>query len=259
MFRHRAWAPLVLIVVLHTMTVRGEEDEPWEDLFNGKDFKGWKDAKHARFAKGEAVIAVPPKSGTFDREITYERNLDCYALEYEFQLDEHIGHTLWLASWNGELSQQAEIDPAADVDGRISPGKWHRLRVERRCSTKKGKTFLDGKQINEQSFNPKLFRFTFTGDKVADGSVARLRNIRLLDLTTSLKPGADASDGLFYDLKGLSRLAEVDVSNSEITDITLEKLSPLKGLRKLNVRGTRVTDDGVRKFRKAVPECEVER
>jgi len=42
------------------MTARGEEDEPWEDLFNGKDFKGWKDAKHARFAKGEAVIAVPP-------------------------------------------------------------------------------------------------------------------------------------------------------------------------------------------------------
>ena len=60
MFRHRAWVPLLLIVVLHTMTARGEEDEPWEDLFNGKDFKGWKDAKHARFAKAEAVIAVPP-------------------------------------------------------------------------------------------------------------------------------------------------------------------------------------------------------
>jgi hypothetical protein len=260
MFQHRAWVPLVLIVVLHTMTVRGEEDEPWEDLFNGKDFKGWKDAKHARFAKGEAVIAVPPKSGTFDREITYERNLDCYELEYEFQLDEHIGHALWLAGWNGELRPQVEFEPEeVIVGGRITPRKWHKLRVERRCSTGKGKTYLDGKQINEQSFNPKHFRFAFSADKVADGSVAHLRNVRLLDLTTSLKPGADASDGLFHDLKGLSRLAEVDVSNSEITDITLEKLSPLKSLRKLNVRGTRVTDDGVRKFRKAVPECEVER
>ena len=92
---------------------------------------------------------------------------------------------------------------------------------------------------------------------VISASQARVRNVRLLDLTTFLKPGAKARDGMFRNLKGLPRLKEADVADSQITDVTLEHLSQFTTLRKLDVRGTNVCDEGVGKFKEAVPECEV--
>jgi Ran GTPase-activating protein (RanGAP) involved in mRNA processing and transport len=62
---------------------------------------------------------------------------------------------------------------------------------------------------------------------------------------------------MFRNLKGLPHLKEVDVSDSPITDATLEHLSRFVTLRKLDIRRTNVTDEGVGKFKKAVPECEV--
>jgi hypothetical protein len=111
-------------------------------------------------------------------------------------------------------------------------------------------------KTDRASSNARAVHLVFTAENGMVDSLARIRNVRLLDLTTNL---SGASDLMFSKLKGLPRLAEVDVSGSTVTDRTLEYLSAFKSLRKLNLRGTSLTDTGIRKFKKAVPKCQVVR
>jgi hypothetical protein len=58
-------------------------------------------------------------------------------------------------------------------------------------------------------------------------------------------------------LAALPKLAELDLSETVISDAGLEKLQAAPALRHLNLRGTRITAAGVEAFRRARPNCEV--
>jgi hypothetical protein len=61
--------------------------------------------------------------------------------------------------------------------------------------------------------------------------------------------GAKVTDETFRDLKGLKRLAELDLSKSSITDSQMEQLNEVaKYLVKLDLSHTAVTDAGLEKL-----------
>ena len=53
------------------------------------------------------------------------------------------------------------------------------------------------------------------------------------------------------------KVVQVDLSGTKATNDTLETLQELPGLKRLNVKGTKVTADGVKQFRKALTKCKV--
>ena len=55
----------------------------------------------------------------------------------------------------------------------------------------------------------------------------------------------------------LTKLTELQIGKNPLTDTDLEHLKPLKSLKRLNVRDTKVTIAGVEAFRKALPNCEI--
>jgi len=192
MHRCRAWIPLILLTSLLSLSVRAAEEEPWENLFDCKDFKGWKDPIKAQVVEGEAVIDVPAGAGYLDCELVYERTLLNYELEYEFNVGELVEPSLWITLGNGEL----RVLVLFEDDRRIAPGKWHKLRVEKRATT--AKVLLDGVEVTSGR-GSSLFALhvVFSSESATRASQARVRNVRLLDLTTSIAPGAKARDGMF--------------------------------------------------------------
>jgi hypothetical protein len=64
-------------------------------------------------------------------------------------------------------------------------------------------------------------------------------------------------DSAMSNLRGLSRLRLLDITNTDITDAGLVNLKGLKGLRTLNLGGTKVTDAGVASLRAALPNCRI--
>ena len=62
--------------------------------------------------------------------------------------------------------------------------------------------------------------------------------------------------GLVY-LKGLTNLeVGLGLNHTAITDVGLEHLKDLKKLKQLSLRGTNVTDAGVRKLKLSLPQTE---
>lgn len=49
----------------------------------------------------------------------------------------------------------------------------------------------------------------------------------------------------------------MDLSQTEVGDLLLFDLRKFKSLRRLNVTATKVTDQGIEAFQKALPDCEV--
>lgn len=67
------------------------------------------------------------------------------------------------------------------------------------------------------------------------------------------------TDDAIKQLKGLTKLKTLVLSNSSVTDAGLETLKALTNLETLNVEGTFVTDAGVADFQKALPKVKVMR
>jgi hypothetical protein len=72
--------------------------------------------------------------------------------------------------------------------------------------------------------------------------------------------GTKVTDARLEHLKGMNQvhwvyLAETDEDGSGVTDAGLENLSGLSQLHTLDVRHTRVTDEGVKKLQQALPNC----
>ncbi|HUT13695.1 MAG TPA: leucine-rich repeat domain-containing protein [Thermoguttaceae bacterium] len=61
-----------------------------------------------------------------------------------------------------------------------------------------------------------------------------------------------------YGLKGLTRIEELDLRFTQITDAGLDQLKGLANLRSLNLSRTQVTEEGVRRLQQALPNCEIE-
>lgn len=60
-------------------------------------------------------------------------------------------------------------------------------------------------------------------------------------------------------LRGMTHIAELDLSDAKVTDTSVNNLITLAGLKQLVLTGTQVTDVGVERLRQALPECEIVR
>lgn len=61
-------------------------------------------------------------------------------------------------------------------------------------------------------------------------------------------------------MAALKELQSLDLHGCpDVTDVGLKDLAELKGLRKMDLRVTGVTDAGVADLRKALPDCEISR
>ena len=58
----------------------------------------------------------------------------------------------------------------------------------------------------------------------------------------------DVTDSTLLNLRGMTRLRELDLSGTQVDDDGLKELEPLKGLETLRLQGTRITDEGFRKW-----------
>ena len=57
----------------------------------------------------------------------------------------------------------------------------------------------------------------------------------------------------------LSPVYQCNLSYTGATDAGLKHLEKMKGLLRLNLRGNRVTADGVAALQKALPDCKIDR
>ena len=72
--------------------------------------------------------------------------------------------------------------------------------------------------------------------------------------------GTEVTDAHLVHLKGLTSLENLDLRYwGNLTDAGLEHLKGLTGLRVLNLSGTKVTDEGVKKLQQALPNCKIHR
>jgi Leucine-rich repeat (LRR) protein len=63
--------------------------------------------------------------------------------------------------------------------------------------------------------------------------------------------------GSGHDLRGLTRLQQLDLSETRITDLGLEHLSGLTNLQAVDVSGTETTDSGLQAIRNPLSEATI--
>ncbi len=123
------------------------------------------------------------------------------------------------------------------------------------------------------------------GNSVTDAGLVHLRPLtKLRELNLSLLPITDAglrqlqplaalerlellysegfagptlSDGVVEFLEPLSNLTALDLTGAKLTDVGLARLRVLKKLTMLQLVRTGVSEDGLRDFRQALPNCDV--
>jgi hypothetical protein len=94
---------------------------------------------------------------------------------------------------------------------------------------------------------------------VTNAGLARLANLNELQCLDLHSARQVSDDGLVH-LKGMAKLAELDLrDNPRITDAGLEPLRAMSSLRVLDLKGTAVTDQGVDRLRRALPNLDVRR
>ena len=90
----------------------------------------------------------------------------------------------------------------------------------------------------------------FTDDTLAHvESLPRLRVLRI--------GGAAVTDCGLRRLKTLTRLEYLSLARTKVTDSGLDCLAEMPSLHEVNLHGSGVTLDGVKKLRKAMPNCKV--
>ncbi|MCA9200272.1 MAG: hypothetical protein KDA87_22185, partial [Planctomycetales bacterium] len=117
------------------------------------------------------------------------------------------------------------------------------------------RTGVRGPGLEHISQLPKLTSISFSRSPLDDsglvhlGSMSRLAWARL-DYT-------NVTDAGMVNLKGATALETLSLRRTVITDEGLRHLEGLKHLKSLDMTGTNVTLNGVQRFKKAVPKCNV--
>ena len=69
----------------------------------------------------------------------------------------------------------------------------------------------------------------------------------------------EVAQAMLLALKDLPDIRALDLSQVPVNDSDLEHVTPLKELRQLDLTSTKVTDEGVAKLQKALPNCKITR
>jgi serine/threonine protein kinase/Leucine-rich repeat (LRR) protein len=96
---------------------------------------------------------------------------------------------------------------------------------------------------------------------VLDGDAIRgpgLLHLRELSELTELRIGCpDLTQTFLVDLAGLKKLDRLSLTGSSFSDEGVAHLAPLTQLKELDLRGTQVTNAGVKKLHTSLPKCRI--
>ena len=113
---------------------------------------------------------------------------------------------------------------------------------------KLGNLRLFGTQITDAGLKELVKRQQLTTLPSEIGQLTNLTGLSLHGVQFTTLPS---------EIGKLTKLTELQIEKNPLTDTDLEHLKPLKSLKRLDVRDTKVTIAGVEAFRKALPNCEV--
>lgn len=210
----------VLLVTCLQLSAQQKNGPVWENLFNGKDLKGWKPLNgHAKFEAVNGEIVGTTVSGEPNSFLATEKDYGDFILEFEFTLDHNMNSGVQFRSEstpeynNGRVhGYQFEIDPSPRAwtagiydEGRrdwlypldynqaaksaFKLGKWNKCRIE--CMGTSMRTFINGIEAASlvDDMTPKGFialQVHAIGKQDTPGKQIRWRNIRIQ--TKNLKP-----------------------------------------------------------------------
>jgi hypothetical protein len=92
------------------------------------------------------------------------------------------------------------------------------------------------------------------GGNVTDAGLKHLKGLTQLQI---LDLDGYVTDAGLEDLKGLNQLQRLDLGGTDITDAGLEHLKGLTQLNHLYLIDTRVSNEGVKKLKQALPKCTI--
>lgn len=95
-----------------------------------------------------------------------------------------------------------------------------------------------------------------SGTKVTDAGLMHLRAMKQLEI---LVLGRNFSDSATDHISQLQNLKNLNLNGSRVTDTGLLSLGHMANLQEIQLYNTQVTDEGVRQFQEALPNCRVSR
>lgn len=208
---------LFISVILFQFTSSAQQ---WQPLFNGKDFKGWKQLNgKASYTIEKNEIVGTTVHGQPNSFLATEKDYGDFILEFEYKVDSTINSGVQFRSeskpeyqngrvhgyqfeidpskrnWTGGIYDEArrewlytmDLNPAAKKAFR--QGQWNRVRIE--CIGNEIRTWVNGIQASHlvDDMTPSGFialQVHSIGSKADEGKQVRWRNIRIQ--TTALKP-----------------------------------------------------------------------
>ncbi len=164
-----------VIVVMLSLSSKAQQNQQWENLFNGKDLKGWKLINgNAQYEAKDGMIVGTTVVGSPNSFLATEKTFGDFILEFEFRVNEtEMNSGVQVRSeskpdyMNGRVhGYQYEIDPSSrawtagiydearrdwlytmDYNEAAKPlfkiGQWNKGRVE--CVSNSIRTFLNDK------------------------------------------------------------------------------------------------------------------
>lgn len=196
------------------------QSSQWENLFNGKDLKGWHPLNgHAKFEAVNGEIVGTTVSGEPNSFLATDKDYGDFILEFEFKLDNIMNSGVQFRSeskaeynngrvhgyqfeidpspraWTAGIYDEArrdwlyplEYNPAARTAFKL--GQWNKCRIE--CIGTSMRTFINGQAAANlvDDMTPKGFialQVHAIGKQDTPGKQIRWRNIRIQ--TKNLKP-----------------------------------------------------------------------
>ncbi|MGB7342968.1 MAG: protein kinase [Pirellulaceae bacterium] len=146
------------------------------------------------------------------------------------------------------LSEQRTLTTADVVDARDLPSPDEVIGV-----VLADNRYLTDSIVGSLTNLPTLRELNLSGTTLTTTNLPLIRS--LPELRTLNVSGMKIDDGFSHALP--DSIEELDVSGTSIGDFFLFDLGAMKSLRKLNLTGTSVTANGVRRLQKRLPECEI--
>ena len=114
--------------------------------------------------------------------------------------------------------------------------------------------------FDEESLERPVAKVILSGAEVTDIGLENVKG--LTSVRTLLLNNTQITDAGLEHLNVLTNLQTLDVSGGlfgrpQVTDAGLEHLRGLTQLRQLNLDDTQVTNEGVEKLKKSLPNCEI--